>query len=150
MVVSDLMGHSPAKVDQKGRIKVPTAFRSIIEDRYGNECFITSINGDRAMIYPLQVWREWTSRISKIPTSSIAKQKILERSNYFGQLGTIDSQGRLLIPQILRQEANLEGEVVVLGNVDHLVVWSNEKIVQRIEQEPLTDEDYKELELHGV
>lgn len=150
MVVSDLMGHSPAKVDQKGRIKVPTAFRSIMEDRYGNECFITSINGDRAMIYPLQVWREWTSRISRIPTSSIAKQKILERSNYFGQLGTIDSQGRLLIPQILRQEANLEGEVVVLGNVDHLVVWSNEKIVQRIEQEPLTDEDYKELELHGV
>lgn len=150
MVVSDLMGHSPAKVDQKGRIKVPTAFRSIIEDRYGSECFITSTDGERAMIYPLQVWRELNARLLKVPSSSVSKRKFMERANYFGQLGTIDAQGRLLIPQILRQEADLEGEVVVLGNVDHLVVWSNEKIVQRIEQEPLTDEDYKELELHGV
>jgi MraZ protein len=150
MVVSDLMGHSPAKVDQKGRIKVPTGFRSIIEDRYGHECFITSFDGERAMIYPLQVWRETTARLSGVPSTSVAKRKYLERANYYGQLGTIDAQGRLLIPQILRQVANLEGEVVVLGNVDHLVVWSNEKIVQRIEKEPLTDEDYKELELHGV
>lgn len=150
MVVSDLMGHSPAKVDQKGRIKVPTAFRSIIEDRFGSECFITSFEGERALVYPLQVWREFNSRLSRVPSTSTAKRKLMERANYFGQLGSIDAQGRLLIPQILRQEAGLEGEVVVLGNGDHLVVWSNEKIVQRMTQEPLTDEDYKELELHGV
>lgn len=150
MVVNDLMGHSPAKVDQKGRVKVPTAFRSIIEERFGNECFITSFDGERAMIYPLTVWREFNARLSKVPSTSTAKRKLLERVNYYGQVGTIDAQGRLLIPQILRQVADLEGEVVVLGSGDHLIVWSGEKIAQRMTEEPLTEEDYKELELHGV
>lgn len=150
MVVSDLMGHSPAKVDQKGRIKVPTAFRTIIEDRFGSDCFITSFDGKQATIYPLPVWREFTGRLSKVPSTSTAKRKLMERANYYGQMGTIDAQGRLLIPQILRQVADIDGEVVVLGSGDHLIVWSNDRIAQRLEEEPLSDEDYKELELHGV
>lgn len=150
MVVNDLMGHSPAKVDPKGRVKIPTAFRTIIEDRFGSECFITSFDGERAMIYPLSVWREFNGRLSRVPSTSTAKRKLMERANYYGQLVSIDAQGRLLVPQILRQVADLEGEVVVLGNGDHLIVWSNEKIAQRFAEEPLTDEDYKELELHGV
>ncbi|MDX1583256.1 MAG: division/cell wall cluster transcriptional repressor MraZ [Thermoanaerobaculia bacterium] len=150
MVVNDLMGHSPAKVDQKGRIKVPTAFRSIIEERFGNDCFITSFDGERAMVFPLPVWRELNARLSKVPSTSTSKRKFMERVNYYGQLGTIDAQGRLMIPQILRQVADLEGEVVVLGSGDHLIVWSDQKIAQRMSEEPLTEEDYKELELHGV
>jgi len=80
----------------------------------------------------------------------VAKAKLLERVNYFGQLGTIDPQGRLLVPQVLRTVAGIASDVVVLGSSDHLIVWNEEKIQKRMTKAPMTEDDYKELELHGV
>lgn len=144
------MGHAPAKVDEKGRIKIPGDFRKIIEERYGNDCFITSQDGEKALIYPLPVWQELQARLAKVPSTSVAKAKLLERVNYFGQLGTMDPQGRLLVPQVLRSVAGIVSDVVVLGSTDHLIVWNEEKIQKRLSDAPMTEDDYKELELHGV
>jgi len=150
MVEPVLMGHSPAKVDEKGRLKIPSSFRKIIEDKFGSDCFITSMDGERALIYPMPVWYEFQSRISKVPSTSTARTKLLEKVNYFGQVGTIDAQGRVLIPTILRVVAGIAEDVVVIGNTDHLIVWNGEKIQQRMTETPLTNDDWKELELHGV
>jgi MraZ protein len=150
MTLSELMGHSPAKVDEKGRIKVPNDFRQIISDRWGTDCFITSIDGNNALIYPLLVWREFQERLSRVPSTSMAKKKLQERVNYFGHLASIDAQGRLLVPTILRSIAKVSGDVVVLGQGDHLEVWSGDTIGRRIEEAPMTADDFKELELHGV
>ncbi len=144
------MGHAPATVDDKGRIKVPSDFRKIIEEQYGRDCFITSHDGERALIYPMSVWQDFTARLSKVPSTSLAKQKLLERVNYYGQASSLDAQGRLLVPAVLRDVASIKQDVVVLGNQDHLVVWNEEKIQKRLSQSPMTPEDYKELELHGV
>jgi MraZ protein len=145
-----LMGHSPAKIDEKGRLKVPANFRKIIEERYGSECFITSMDGERALVYPLPVWFEFQSRLAKVPSTSTAKTKLLERVNYFGQVATVDAQGRLLVPQVLRDVAGISDDVVVLGSQDHLIVWNDQKMQKRLKEQPLTEEDFKELELHGV
>ena len=150
MEINVLMGHAPAKVDEKGRLKVPNTFRRIIEESYGLDCFITSLEGERALIYPLAIWQAFQGRISKVPSTSMAKAKLLERANYFGQLGTIDAQGRLLIPSILRTVAGIDSDVVVLGNQDHLIVWNEERIQRRLSESPITPDDFKELELHGV
>jgi MraZ protein len=148
--LSVLMGHSPAKIDEKGRLKVPADFRKIIEDRYGKDCFITSTDGERALVYPLPVWFEFQSRLAKVPSASVAKAKLLERVNYFGQVGSIDAQGRITVPAVLREVAAISDEVVVLGSQDHLIVWNEEKMKKRLTSQPLTEEDFKELELHGV
>jgi len=150
MEISVLMGHAPAKVDEKGRIKVPQTFRRIIEQRYGGDCFITSFDGEKASIYPLPVWEEYQLRLARVPSSSMAKQKILELVNYYGQLDSFDAQGRLLVPSILRNVAGISDDVVVLGNQDHLVVWNEERIQKRLSSSPLSADDFKELELHGV
>ena len=144
------MGHSPAKIDDKGRLKVPANFRKIIEEKYGQDCFITSTDGERALVYPLPVWYDFQARLAKVPSTSIAKVKLLERVNYFGQAASIDNQGRLLVPTILRNVAGIAEDVVVIGNHDHLIVWNEEKIQKRMVEQPLTTEDFKELELHGV
>lgn len=149
MDLNVLMGHAPATIDEKGRLKVPANFRKAIEEQYGQDCFITSMDGERALLYPLPVWLEFQSRLSKLPTTSMAKRKLLERVNYYGQLTTIDAQGRVLVPNILRTAAGISGDVVVLGNNDHLMIWNDER-AQRQMAEPLTAEDFKELELHGV
>src|SRR5947207_13836375 len=102
-----LMGHAPAKVDDKGRLKIPAGFRKVIEERYGADCFITSTDGERAVIYPMPVWYDFQGRMAKVPSTSQAKAKLLERVNYFGQTGAIDAQGRVLVPAVLRNVAGI-------------------------------------------
>jgi MraZ protein len=145
-----LMGHAPAKIDEKGRLKVPSHFRKIIEDRFGLDCFITSTDGQCALVYPLPVWYDFQSRLARVPSTSAAKTKLLARVNYFGQASTLDAQGRVLVPAVLRNVAGISDDVVVIGNQDHLIVWNEERIQRRMTDEPLTAEDFKELELHGV
>jgi MraZ protein len=144
------MGHSPARIDEKGRLKVPNDFRKIIEERYGPDCFITSMDGERALIYPLPVWFEFQARLAKVPSTSRAKSNLLQHVNYYGQVATLDAQGRLLVPAVLREVAGIADDVVVLGNQDHLIIWNGQKIQKQLKDGPLTDEDFKELELHGV
>ncbi|MEO8379506.1 MAG: division/cell wall cluster transcriptional repressor MraZ [Acidobacteriota bacterium] len=150
MELNVLMGHSPARIDEKGRLKVPTDFRKIIEERYGSDCFITSMDGEQALIYPLPVWFEFQARLAKVPSTSRAKSNLLQRVNYYGQVATLDAQGRLLVPAVLREVAGIADDVVVLGNEDHLIIWNGQKIQKQMKDVPLTDEDFKELELHGV
>src|SRR5207237_8774422 len=97
MELNVLMGHAPARVDDKGRLKIPTDFRKLIEEKYGADCFITSIDGERAMVYPLPVWYDFQARLAKVPSTSVAKAKLLERVKYFGEPATFDGQGGVLI-----------------------------------------------------
>jgi len=150
MELGVLMGHGPAKIDDKGRLKVPANFRKVIEDKYGKDLFVTSLEGEKALIYPLPVWFDFQARLAKVPSTSQAKMKLLERANYFGQVASMDPQGRVLMPQKLRDVAGMVEDVVVLGNQDHLIVWNEERMKKRIEGTPLSAEDFKELELHGV
>ena len=150
MDLSVLMGHAPATIDDKGRLKVPASFRKVIEEKYGRDCFITSTDGRRALVYPLPVWFDYQERLARVPSASMAKAKFMERVNYFGQVSSIDAQGRVLVPNILREVAGIKDDVVVIGNQDHLIVWNEGRIQKRLEEAPLTDEDFKELELHGV
>ena len=82
--------------------------------------------------------------------AAYTKVKLLERVNYFGQVSAMDPQGRVLVPAVLRSVAGIAEDVVVLGNQDHLIVWNEERIQRRMTDAPMSAEDWKELELHGV
>ncbi len=143
-------GSSPAKIDDKGRLKVPTDFRRQLSDRYGDELFVTSIHGDSALLYPLEVWEQIEGRLAALPASNPSRRRFLQRVNYFGQQVKLDGQGRLLLPQLLRESAGMNGDVVVSAQLDHLVVWNRDHIETRLEEEPFTDEDYQVLNEHGI
>ena len=61
----------------------------------------------------------------------------------------LDPQGRVLIPQPLRDRAAMSGEVVVAGRIDYLEVWNHERFVARLESEQLTDDDWRTLSERG-
>lgn len=143
-------GSSPAKIDDKGRLKIPTDFRRFLEERYGPDLFVTSVIGDSALLYPLQVWEEVEARLSAVPSSDPVKKRYLERVNYYGQQAQLDVQGRLLIPQILRESAGMNGDVVVTGQLDHLVVWNRDRFVSRLDEQPFTEDDYRALSSYGI
>ena len=143
-------GSAPAKIDDKGRLKIPTEFRRILEESHGPEVFITSIVGRSAMLYPLAAWEEIERKLAGVPSSDRSKQRFLERVNYFGQQLRLDAQGRVVIPQILRERAEIVGEVVVSGRIEHLEVWNRERFDQKLLEEPFTEEDFQALAERGI
>lgn len=143
-------GSAPTKIDDKGRLKIPTDFRRLLEERYGGDLFVTSVQGDSALLYPLSVWEEIEQRLAARPSTDRTKMRYLERVNYFGQQVQLDAQGRILIPQILRESASMNGDVVVTGQLDHLVVWNHERFVARLSEQPFTDEDFDALSVQGI
>lgn len=142
-------GSAPAKIDDKGRLKVPTSFREDLEGS-GQEVFVTSVLGDKALIYPLPEWEKQEAKLLGMPSTSAARQRYLERVNYYGQLARLDPQGRLVVPQLLRASAGIDGEVVVSGHIDHLEVWNRERLETRLAEQPFTEEDFGALSAAGI
>jgi len=145
-----LRGNFSAKIDEKGRLKIPTLFRASIEDRYGTQLFITSLTGELVRIYPLQVWTAIEEKLAKVPTTLPARGKFFDRVNYFGQPGEFDKQGRVSIHGRLRESAAMAGDVDVFGQYDYLDVWNHERFVSRLDGEPFTDEDARALSEFGI
>lgn len=138
-------GSAPARVDEKGRLKVPTLFRDQIHEAFGADLFVTSLHGREILLYPMPIWQALEEKLASLPAIHRAKRKFLERVNYYGQAASLDGQGRVLIPQILRDSAKLPADVVVTGNIDHLVVSDRGALSSRLVGEEFTPEDYDEL-----
>lgn len=143
-------GSAPAKIDDKGRLKIPTDFRRFMEERYGPDLFVTSVQGDSALLYPLPVWEGIEARLQAMPSTDRTKNRFLERVAYFGQQLRLDVQGRIVIPQILRESAGMNGDVVVSAQLDHLVIWNRDRFLARLEEQPFTEEDYRALAERGI
>lgn len=144
-----LRGNSPAKVDPKGRLKIPAQFLDQL-GAMGNEFFVTSDSGDHVWIYPMKHWNEIEERLARLPSNNPARQRFLTRTNYFGQVASLDRQGRILIPGLLRESAEMKGEVVVLGYQNHLRVWNHARLQERLKAAPLTEEDSQILADLGI
>jgi MraZ protein len=145
-----LRGSSSTRIDDKGRLKVPTAFRGVIHDQQGADVFVTSVTGDNVCIYPMAVWLEIERKLSAMPPNHPSRLKFLARVNYFGQEGELDNQGRVVIPPLLRESASIIGEVRVFGYLDHIEVWNAERIATKLLRESWTDDDALRLSEHGI
>lgn len=144
-------GSHITRVDEKGRLKLPAEFKRQIDVEYGAEPFyITSRDGKTAEIHPMREWEEYEKKLAAMPSSNPAKQKLLMRFNYFGQKAELDGQGRVLLPQVLREKGNLIAEVVVHGSEMHLKVSNHEQYEQDLANNPITLEDQIELSKHGL
>jgi MraZ protein len=145
-----LRGSASARIDDKGRLKVPNAFRVAIEKDHGRELFVTSLSGDSVRLYPMPVWAALEQRLAQMPTTHPARVKFLDRINYFGLVSEFDGQGRVIIPPRLRESAQMTGEVDVLGQQSFLEVWNHERLVARMASDPFTADDAKELAGFGI
>jgi MraZ protein len=145
-----LRGNAPARIDDRGRLKMPSAFRASIQEEHGRELFVTSVSGDSVRIYPMAVWVDVERRLAQMPSTHPARTKFLDRVNFFGQVAEFDPQGRVLIHQRLRDSAQMNGDVDVLGQQNFLEVWSHERFLARLASDPFTAEDAKALADFGI
>lgn len=143
-------GSASTKIDDKGRLKMPTHFRRLLEERYGKDVFITSVDGASAHVYPMPVWEEREAALAAVPSIDRARQRFLERVNYYGQEATLDNQGRVVLPPLLREAAALDGEVVVSGQLTYLAVWDRDRLARRMAEETFTEDDARALSEKGI
>jgi MraZ protein len=144
-----LRGNIPAKVDEKGRLKIPAAFLEKLKE-HGERFYVTSEEGDHARIYPMKFWEQIEEKLAKISSYNRAKQNFLTRTNYYGQVVEIDGQGRLLIPAVLREAAQMKGDVEVMGQLTYLEVWNHTRFMDNLKNNKMTEEDRKTLADLGI
>ncbi len=145
-----LRGNYTARIDAKGRLKVPTLFRRYVEEKYGAALYLTSLTGDCVRIYPMPEWEAIEQRLSLLPSMDPARRKFLDRTNYYGQQSVMDTQGRVLIHPLLRKSAAVVGDVAVLGYLTYLEVWELDKFQQRLLSDPYTEEDEAAIARLGI
>ena len=138
-------GNHPAKVDEKGRLKLPAAFKQLLDARSVSHYYITSANGRAAEIWPLPEWEKREARLMEFGTLNPSVNRYLSQTSFYGQEAEIDSQGRVLLPQLLRGKAALDAEVAVLGKGSYLEVVNQANLEKQLETEEVTLEDYKVL-----
>ncbi len=143
-------GNHPTRVDEKGRLKVPAEFKRVIDEKYAQKFYITSLDGIVAQVYPFEEWERIEQKLASLSTFNPTKKKFLTRTNYYGQVVEMDGQGRLLVPQILREAAQIRGEVAVLGNLTYLEVRNLEALDREIKEQAFSDEDIKTLDDLGI
>lgn len=142
-------GNYPTRVDEKGRLKVPADFKRLVDEKYGTQFYITSRDGEVALVYPLEEWQRIEEKIAKLSDFNPSKRKFLNKVNYYGQTAELDAQGRLLLPQLLRESADLKADVTVQGNLTYLEV-RNRAVSDALAKEEFTAEDAKVLEDLGI
>ena len=126
-------GNHQTRVDEKFRLKLPAEFKRRVDEVYGPLFYITSVDGKRAQLYPMKEWEAIESKIVQLEPTDPDREDFLNVTSYYGHTVEMDSQGRLLLPQVIRQSAKLAGDVNVLGmqtilEVTNLEMFEAERI----------------------
>jgi MraZ protein len=138
-------GNHPAKVDEKGRLKLPAAFKQLVDAANVTQFYITSTDGESAEIWPLPEWEKQEALLAESSTMDEAVDKYLNLTSYYGQQVEMDNQARVLLPQILREAAQLDGEVAVLGKLFYLKVQNLRKLEESLSANAITAENRQSL-----
>ena len=134
-------GNHPAKVDEKGRLKLPAAFKQLLDAQNVTQFYITSQDGRCAEIWPLPEWEKRETQLAGSSNLDDPVQKYLNMTSYYGQQVEVDNQARVLLPQLLRGKARLDSDVVVFGKTTYLEVHNKETFEQNLSANELTVDD---------
>ncbi len=145
-----LRGNYTARIDEKGRLKIPTHFRRRLEEKYGLEVYVTSLTGESVQIFPLAEWEKIEQKLSLLPTNETARRIYLARTNFYGQESAVDNQGRVLIHALLREKTAAYGDVAVIGSLSFLDVWNREKMERFLLDNPFAPEHEAILARLGI
>ena len=134
-------GNHPAKVEENGRLKLPVPFKQLLDAANVTDLYVTSEDGKRAQIWPLGEWEKIEAQLAKHSTMNDSVMRYLDLTSYYGQQVEIDNQARVLMPQILRGTAKLDGDVTVFGKLTYLEVRNREIFEQNLPGYALTAEE---------
>jgi MraZ protein len=114
-------------IDSKGRVSIPSKFKEILIQQYDQRLVIT--NYDLCLVaYPHQEWSVIEEKVKNLPPLVKKESRAFLRFFYSSGIDCeLDRQGRVLIPQSLRDYANLQKDVVLVGGGKNIEIWNKER-----------------------
>jgi len=145
-------GMYPARVDDKGRLKLPVGFQDFFRALREKQLFVTSIDRKVALIYPIAIWRENEKFFETYRDNPKKARDAAFNANEFGSVAEMDSQGRILLSPELRRQVEVEDQAVRIYFHKGKVEILSEKVYQERTQEAsqLSDEDLAALQIAGL
>jgi len=162
-------GSAQARLDNQGRLKIPSTYRKHFSGEYGSRVYITSTDGKSIRIYPLENWVRVEERLQEMTNTSTVlspeRQDVQTRTSaalakfqtftsVFGLETTLDKQGRISISARLKSsmfpEGDVDCEVSVIGRPTYLEVWKESDISRKLEAVSITEEDSSILAAYGI
>lgn len=152
LMVEPPRGMYPARLDDKGRLKLPADFQQFFAALREKKLFVTSLDGRTAQIYPIQVWRQNEKFFETFRDDPRTARKLAFRAADLGAESEMDNQGRILFPPELRRKLGMENQPVRIhafrGRIEVLSEAVYEQ--QRQEAEALSEDDLARLETAGL
>lgn len=136
-------GNHPAKIDDKGRLKVPSAFKQLLDAENVKQFYITSVDGNSAEIWPLSEWEKREEKLAESSTMDESVRRYLNFTSYYGHQIEVDAQSRVLLPQLLRGKAKLDKDVeaTVIGMGSYLEVHNRELYEKNLAENEFRPQD---------
>jgi MraZ protein len=132
-------------VDTKGRIIIPAPFREIISTNYSTKLYVTNAPVDQCIrIYPLEEWSKLQDKVRTKPSSDKHIKFFMRRVIGSAVEVDLDKQGRILIPVALRENANINSNVVIVGQVERLELWDRDEWDRLVDLSKIDKESMEE------
>lgn len=128
-------GKIEAKVDEKGRLFIPSNFREQLVKACEQSQIVVRKNdsGNFLDVYPLSVWNEELATIeSKLNLLNPAHYEMYMQHTEEASLLDIDKSGRILLPKLLAKELGIENEIVITGTRSKMALWSKQKYEENL------------------
>lgn len=136
-----LMGVYQNSIDAKSRLIVPAKFR----EELGFKCVLTRGLDQCLVIYPMQTWAEQQEKLATLPRSDEMARAFLRYMYANAVECEIDKQGRITVPQYLRDIADIEKDLVTIGMLDRVELWAKEVYDDSEIGGRLSPEDFKKI-----
>jgi len=120
-------GEHEHSIDRKGRLIIPAKFREVFKENYVERFFVTRGLDTCLFVFAEDEWRKQESRFKSLSFTSSEARKF-NRLYFSGACEvTCDKQGRILIPEYLKEFARIKRDVVIVGVSDRMEIWSKER-----------------------
>ena len=118
-------GRSAARLDAKGRLRIPAKFREVLQKHYTDALFVSHI-GECLVAYPPEKWDEFETKAMSLSQVHPDHRSFIRQFISGAEKCEFDPQGRILIPPLLREDAHLDQEVILLGMLTRFEIWDKE------------------------
>ncbi|MDH5190278.1 MAG: division/cell wall cluster transcriptional repressor MraZ [Gammaproteobacteria bacterium] len=136
-------GVNTVNLDAKGRLAVPTRYRERLNERCDGKLVITVDRDHCLLLYPLPDWEDIERKLVRLPSLNKQARKLQRLLIGHATDIDIDGHGRLLVPPPLREFANLDKRVVMIGQGNKFEIWNEEVWAEKRDTWLAGDEDDK-------
>jgi len=119
-------GITSVNLDPKGRIVLPTSYRTQLQDENDSKLVVTIDTEDRCLLlYPSSAWKEIKKKIAALPTFNKLTRRIQRLLIGHATELELDNNWRFLIPPLLREYAKLDKRVILVGQGKKIEIWDD-------------------------